>query len=94
MKLAIRVGVTVLLVFAGWLAGSAQSPRGDFIIRIDGPSDSLISVECIEGCVGLIGGRDVGLYREENARTTYSYGPCRGTPDGRCRATFHGFLKK
>jgi hypothetical protein len=71
---------------AGWIAGRAQAPRGDFIIN------GVIIVDCVEGCAALIGGRDIGMYREGEGRPTYRYGPCRGTD--RCRATFHGFLEK
>jgi len=92
MRSAIRLSFGGFLVLAGWIVGSAQTPKGDFIIRIDAPSNGVINVECIEGCVALVGGRDIDLYREAQARTTYSYGPCRGTD--RCGATFHGFIKK
>lgn len=92
MDLVIRLAVAGPLVFVGYISGSAQTQRGDFVITIDAPSDGRTRVECVGGCAALVGSRDIGLYREGEGTPTYGV-YCSGPGVERCRATFHGFLK-
>jgi len=92
MMFGMRLLAAVLLVLAGWIAGGAQTARGDFVIIVDAPGEGRTTVECVEGCTALVGGRDIGLHREGEGRNspTYSF---RCTAK-RCQGTFHGFLKR
>jgi hypothetical protein len=92
MKLSIRLAVAALLVLTGWMAGRAQTPKGDFVITIEAPGYGRTDVECTEGCRALVGGRDIGLYREGEGRNSPTYRF--GCGAARCRGTFHGFLKR
>jgi hypothetical protein len=92
MKLSIRLAVAVLLVLSGWIAGSAQTTKGDFVIRVEAPGPGRTTVECVEGCTALVGGRDIGLHREGEGRDSPTY--WFGCGAARCQGTFHGFLKR
>lgn len=84
---AARVIVGVALVGLGWVAGAAQTVRGDFELRIDAVGGTT-NVECVRGC-GLIGSRDVLNPRASQMRT-YGF----SCTAGRCQASVVGFLQR
>lgn len=87
--LVVRVIVAGGLVGLGWAAGTAQTARGDFEVRIDAVAGTT-NVECVRGC-RLIGARDVLNPEAAQART---WGFSCTSSAGRCRGSVVGFLQQ
>lgn len=88
-KMIIRVATAGALVGSGWAAGTAQTGRGDFEVRINAVVGTT-SVECLRGCT-LIGSRDVRNPVAGRSRTYEFSCTSRG---GRCEAVVVGFVQR
>jgi hypothetical protein len=77
----------VVLMGLGWVAGAAQTTRGDLEIRVQAPTGKT-TVECVRGCK-VIGARDI---ENPRASQTSSYWFSCGAPDG-CQGRIVGFVQ-
>jgi hypothetical protein len=72
----IQIGLAVILIVAGWVAGRAQSPAPAFELLVDAP-EGQTTIKCISGCE--LAWVERGVNPNYKATPTFTYS-CKGTP--------------